>query len=370
VKTRNYPPVPFVLVSKGHDKVPDDHDHHVDCHGRQPHFRLSDTSVLASGLHRDPIREKPIGGQADESSNEDSKVKEADRLTVEVVRRLRKGLTLRQIQRQETTGWPGHNKGCELDDGETQQLPRDPEADQNSLHVVSVQLPQLELLLWGFAAVQIRISLSNIFHIHSFLLSDLKPLLRLKLRCGIDVSFIRDFVWMNTTPLGLREEEYLGKQDSSKEANIQPEEAAPANVLCHGTSNNRADLMRVNDKWPLRRRHGHRHILPWGIQSRQWNTMCYRHRVHEETWYRRWSRVGRSSKKEKKSDHGPPDLRMQTDFSWTSTKSIENTSPHIAAVWSCERTPDVTDETNQSWKDQDWSSAVGSLNGDPIRHLD
>ena len=140
-ETRTYPPIPFILVSKGHDKVSDDHDHHVDCHGRQSHFRLSNTLVLPSGLHRDPIREKAIGGQADESSNENGKVEKADRLAVEVVRRHREDLTLRQIQREETTGRPGYHEGCELDDGEAQHLPWDPKADQDGLDVVSVQLP-------------------------------------------------------------------------------------------------------------------------------------------------------------------------------------------------------------------------------------
>lgn len=56
---------------------------------------------------------------------------------------------------------------------------------------------------------------------------------------------------------------------------------------------------------------------------------------------------------------------IQTDLGRTGTKSIENTRAHITAVRSCERTPDITDETNQRGEDQDRSSAVGSLNGDP-----
>ena len=114
--------------------------------------------------------------------------------------------------------------------------------------------------------MQIRISLRGIFHIHIFLLGDLDRLLRLTIRGGLDVSFIRGFFGMNSVPLGFREEEDLEEQDHSKDANVQPEEAAPANVLRHGTGDNRADLMmNVNDNDHFDRV---RSFLPSATQSR------------------------------------------------------------------------------------------------------
>lgn len=131
-------PVPFILIPKCDHKVSDDHDDHVNRDSRQSHFRFANTSILASGPHGDPIGEGSVGGQSDEGTDQNGKVEETDRLTVEVVWRFSKGLALREVQRQETTGRPGHNKGRKLDDGEGQELPGVPEAKQDGLDVVSV----------------------------------------------------------------------------------------------------------------------------------------------------------------------------------------------------------------------------------------
>jgi hypothetical protein len=49
---------------------------------------------------------------------------------------------------------------------------------------------------------------------------------------------------MNTVPFGLGEEEDLEEKHNSKDTDIQPEEATPANMLSHGASNNWTNLSR------------------------------------------------------------------------------------------------------------------------------
>lgn len=246
-----YPPIPLVLIPKSNHKVADDHNNHVDNHGWQTHFRLSNTLVLASGPHGDPVRKKTVRSQPNETANQNRKIEEANRLTIEVVRWLRKSLALGEVQRQEATGRPGDDESRQLDNGETQQLPRDPEADQRRLDVVPVQLPQLELLLRRPALVQVRISLCGILNVHTLLLRNFDGLLRLRVidsRRRTLLPFTSDLVGMNTVPFRLGEEEDLEQQQETQNPDVQPEEAPPADRLRHGACNDGADHERAEVK--------------------------------------------------------------------------------------------------------------------------
>lgn len=152
------PSIPFMLVAKSDDEIANQHDNHIGDESRQSHLGLSDALVLPGGAGGDPITKATVGQQTDHGADEDGKVCEADALGREVVGRGGKVLGLGQIDGQEGAGGPRDDKGAELDDGEGEQLPWDPEVQQDALDRVRVALPQFELLFGRRALVEVWVS--------------------------------------------------------------------------------------------------------------------------------------------------------------------------------------------------------------------
>ena len=111
-KTRiyTYPPIPVVLISKSDDKVSENTNNDIRDESRQTHLWLSDTPVLLGGSHGDPVRQRSIGSQSNHRTGKTSKIGEADRLAGPVIGRGTKGLSLREVGREETTGRPRNHK--------------------------------------------------------------------------------------------------------------------------------------------------------------------------------------------------------------------------------------------------------------------
>ena len=117
----------MVLIAERDDEVADDHDQDVGDHGRQSHLRFADTSVLHSGAHADPIAQRPGSYKADDGTNEDGKVHEANGFGGEVVGGCGKDLRLGKVEGEEGGGAPRDDKGGEFNDGEGKEFPGDPE---------------------------------------------------------------------------------------------------------------------------------------------------------------------------------------------------------------------------------------------------
>lgn len=141
-----YLPVPFLLETKRDHKITQNHYQHVREHGGQSHLRLSDTAVPLRRSCREPVRKRAIGGQTDESADENRKVHETDRLAREVVRRSGEVLRLGQVDGEEGAGRPRNHEGGEFDNGVTEKLPRDPKIERKALKRMCVRLPGLPLL--------------------------------------------------------------------------------------------------------------------------------------------------------------------------------------------------------------------------------
>ena len=67
-------PVPRMLVPNGLNDVADEHNNDKGDHGRESHFRLADPAVAFCEVHRDPIRERAGGDEADDGPDEDGPV--------------------------------------------------------------------------------------------------------------------------------------------------------------------------------------------------------------------------------------------------------------------------------------------------------
>jgi hypothetical protein len=119
-------------------------------HSRQSHLRLTNTSIPPRRSRADPIAQRTRSRKPDQSADQDGKIHEADALAVEVVRRRGEVLALGQIDGQERAARPRDDESCELDDGEREQLPWDPEVEADRFEGVGVGLVELPLLLaWG-----------------------------------------------------------------------------------------------------------------------------------------------------------------------------------------------------------------------------
>jgi hypothetical protein len=127
-------------------------------HSRQSHFRLSNTAVPPRRSRADPIAQRTRGRKADQRTDQDGKIHEADTLAVEIVRRRGEVLALGQVDRQERAARPRDDESCEFDDGECKQLPRDPEVKEDGFEWVRVGLIELPLLLAWSAFAEERVA--------------------------------------------------------------------------------------------------------------------------------------------------------------------------------------------------------------------
>lgn len=105
-RRNSYLPVPFMLITKSHNEVTNQHDNHVWNECWQSHLWLSHTFVLPRGASRNPITEATICQQTQHGTNEDCKIGEPDTLGAEVVGRGGEVLGLRQVDGQEGAGGP------------------------------------------------------------------------------------------------------------------------------------------------------------------------------------------------------------------------------------------------------------------------
>jgi len=165
-------PVPFVLVAEGDDEVAEHHYEDVGdwierrwlagdekwwifwrealTHSRQSHLRLTNTAVPPRRSRADPITQRTRGRKPDQRADQNCKVHEPNTLAIEVVRRRGEVLALGQVDCQERAARPRDDESCELDDGECEQLPWDPQVEEDCFEGVRVGLVELPLLLaWG-----------------------------------------------------------------------------------------------------------------------------------------------------------------------------------------------------------------------------
>lgn len=128
-------------------------------HGGQSHLWFPNTAILPRCSCAHPVAQWPSSGKSDQCSSEDGKIHEANTLTVEIIRRRSEVLTLRQVDREERAAGPGHNKGRELDNRESKELPRNPEVEKYGFEGMRIGLIELPLLLARRAFAKVRIAL-------------------------------------------------------------------------------------------------------------------------------------------------------------------------------------------------------------------
>ena len=153
-----HPPIPLVLVAEGSHEVSDEHHDHEGDHGHEPHLRLADPPVALRQLRGDPIAHRPRREQAHQRSHEDGEIGEADGLRREVVGRGGEDLTLREVEGEEGGGAPGDDEGGELDDGESKELPGNPQVEEYAPEGMLVGLEEAELLLVRHAFSEVWVS--------------------------------------------------------------------------------------------------------------------------------------------------------------------------------------------------------------------
>lgn len=130
-------------------------------HSRQPHLRLANATIPPCRSRAYPIAQWPGGRKSNQRTDKNRKVHEANALAVEVVGWCGEVLTLGQVNRQERAARPGDNEGCEFDNGECEQLPWDPEVEEDRLERVCVGLEDLPLLLAWSAFAEMRITVGS-----------------------------------------------------------------------------------------------------------------------------------------------------------------------------------------------------------------
>ena len=130
-------------------------------HSRQSHLRLSNTAVLPRRSRAHPIAQRARSSKPDHSADQNSKVHESNTLAVEIVRRRGEVLALGQIDCQERAARPRDDESCEFNDGESEQLPRNPQIKEDCFERVRVGLVELPLLLIRRAFAQERVTLGG-----------------------------------------------------------------------------------------------------------------------------------------------------------------------------------------------------------------
>ena len=137
----NRRPWPPVLIPDRVDHIPEDHDKHIRYHGGQTHLRLPNTVIPQRQAHGEPVRQRPRRREPNERADQNGEIAEPDVRGGEVVGRLGEDLQLRQVQRQEARGAEADDEAGELHDGEGEEFPGGPEADQEGLERFGVGLP-------------------------------------------------------------------------------------------------------------------------------------------------------------------------------------------------------------------------------------
>ena len=254
-------PIPMSLLAESNDEVADDHDDHVRDHSGQSHLGLADTPVPTSAEGGDPITERTIRYKTDDGADEDGEVVEADGLRVLVVGRDGEDLGLGEVDGQVAGGGPADDEGGEFDDGEGEELPGDPEVEEDGLERVGVALEELPLLLGGRAAVEVRVTsgrcgmaeIGEVGQDAAFRLGFLKIA---SLSRGFHAFNVVDLLvggWggrgvgdqfggVHAVPFRLWEAEDAHEQDSGEQGGIEPPEIPPSDVQCHGSGNDGANL--------------------------------------------------------------------------------------------------------------------------------
>lgn len=137
-------PTPLSLVTDTDDDVAQIHNDDVWYHCDETHFRLTNALVSLGCTCRNPVGEWSSSGESDHCTCKNSEIGKANALAAPVVWWGGKGLSLREIESQEAGTAPADDEGGKFHDGESKQLPGDPEIKEDALDgcwVWSVKTP-------------------------------------------------------------------------------------------------------------------------------------------------------------------------------------------------------------------------------------
>ena len=191
------------------------------------------------------------GRQTNQGANENCKIEEANILRAVAVWRIGKVLCLGQVDREERAAAPRHDEGRELDDGEGEQLPRDPQVHEDRLERMCVCLVELPLLLAWCAPSKPRITFRSSLMAQRInicidrgglrvtgllVFNRLRGVCDLLLRATwwrtfrVRSDVLQDLIGVEAMPFGLGKQEDDRQEGRADHGCVQPPEAAPPNV--------------------------------------------------------------------------------------------------------------------------------------------
>lgn len=150
-------PRPLALVPDRNNDVAKEHDNNVRDHSRQSHLRLSYTAVLPRRSCRDPITQRPRCKKPDQRTDNNGKVGEAYSCRAKVVGREREDLRLREVDGQEGGTGPRDDESGEFNDRECEELPGNPEIEEDRAEGMCVGLEDAPLPTAGATSAEVRV---------------------------------------------------------------------------------------------------------------------------------------------------------------------------------------------------------------------